>query len=250
MSKSLNRQEFGKNAAHYADSKPHAKGASLRWLTDNIEPAADWQVMDIATGAGHASFLFADKVASVLATDLTPEMLLQTAKLAQERGLTNLTTEIADAEALQYPDNTFDLVTCRIAPHHFGDIKAFVTEAYRVIKPGGLFGLVDNIMPDGEAGVYLNAFEKLRDPSHGRCLSMAEWATQLSEAGFTITRQDTVIKEMEFASWAKRHNEEVKAELRQRIWKAPAGADNYLAPRERDGQLFFHLTEGLFIAQK
>ena len=250
MSKDLNRQEFGRHAEHYVDSKPHAQGASLQWLLANIQPAADWQILDIATGAGHTAFLFAAQVATVLATDLTPEMLTQTAKLAAAKGITNLRTEIADAEALQFADGSFDLVTCRIAPHHFGNINAFVAESYRVLKPAGVFALVDNVMPDGQDGDYCNAFEKLRDPSHGRCLSMAEWHSELVTAGFAIRREETIRKPMEFASWAKRHNETVKAELRRLLWDAPAGAAAYLAPAETDGQLTFKLTEGLFLAQK
>ena len=97
--------------------------------------------------------------------------------------------KFADAEELPYADGRSQLVTCRIAPHHFPRIDRFVAESFRVLKPGGLFGLVDNIVPDGEAGDYVNAFEKLRDPSHGRCLTLAEWLAELKKAGFVIQHQ-------------------------------------------------------------
>ena len=54
-------------------------------------------------------------------------------------------------------------MTCRIAPHHFDSIPAFVAEVHRVLKPGGLFGLVDNIVLPGDVGDFVNAFERFRD---------------------------------------------------------------------------------------
>src|SRR5690242_18432848 len=118
-SKELVQKQFGAHAAAYATSRPHAQGASLKRLVELTQPQPNWQVLDVATAAGHTAYAFAPHVAHVTATDITPEMLPVAAKLAAERGITNVTLEIADAEALPYADSSFDLVTCRIAPHHF-----------------------------------------------------------------------------------------------------------------------------------
>ena len=96
---------------------------------------------------------------------------------------------------------SFDLVTCRLAAHHFASPRAFVAEAYRVLMPGGVLALVDNISPDADilpaleaaqvsdlASAY-NQFEKLRDPSHGRCLGLAEWTALLVNAGFAVVHK-------------------------------------------------------------
>lgn len=177
------REAFGQNAESYAKSAVHARGASLERLVELTRPSADWLVLDVATGAGHTAFAFSPYVQKVLATDITPEMLEQTALGAAERGLVNVETAYAEAESLPYPDSYFNLVTCRIAPHHFTDIQAFVREAARVLKTGGLFAVVDNVVPEGSAGMYVNAFEKLRDHSHGRCLSVVEWREAIEAAG-------------------------------------------------------------------
>ncbi|MCA9917809.1 MAG: methyltransferase domain-containing protein, partial [Anaerolineales bacterium] len=128
MSKQKVQQQFGANAAAYATSTVHAKGYSLARLVEITQPQPDWQVLDVATAAGHTAFVFAPHVAHVIASDLTPEMLTVAAGLATEKGLSNVSFEPADAEALPYQDATFDLVTCRIAPHHFPDIQQFITE--------------------------------------------------------------------------------------------------------------------------
>jgi ubiquinone/menaquinone biosynthesis C-methylase UbiE len=72
----------------------------------------------------------------VVASDLTQQMLDEAAKLAAMKGIANLSTALADAEALPFEDARFDLVTCRIAPHHFPDIPSFVAEVERGPEAG------------------------------------------------------------------------------------------------------------------
>ena len=139
MSKTLVQHQFGANAANYSTSAVHAKGASLARLVNLVKPGKDWIVLDIATGAGHTAAAFAPHVAKVIASDLTPEMLEEAHKLAKAKGLANMETATADAEQLPFGDRSFDLVTCRIAPHHFPDVAAFVAESWRVLKSGGIF---------------------------------------------------------------------------------------------------------------
>src|SRR5579884_1597260 len=63
------------------------------------------------------------------------------------RSVTNATFKVADAEHLPFPDGTFDRVTCRIAPHHFPNVFQFMHEVACVLKPGGIFLLIDCMAP-------------------------------------------------------------------------------------------------------
>lgn len=262
MSKEEVKKQFGANAANYVDSQVHAKGASLARLIELVQPQPDWQVLDIATGAGHTALTFAPHVAQVVATDITPQMLEKTAVLAQERGFTNVVTETADAEALPYDEHTFDCVTCRIAPHHFPDIPQFVREAARVLKPGGMLAVVDNIVPGSrlrgkkaqrqrDAGDYVNAFEKLRDPSHGRCLSQDEWVAVFQQAGLTLVAQEAARKEMAFDWWAARMNvsDADKVRLKAMLLQAPEPVAAFLTPQTTGDRINFYLTEAIFIGK-
>jgi ubiquinone/menaquinone biosynthesis C-methylase UbiE len=264
LSKSLVQQQFGAHAASYATSRVHAKGASLDRLVALVQPKRHWQALDVATGAGHTAAAFAPHVAAVIASDLTGEMLQEAAKLASCKGFTNMETAPADAEALPFADARFDLVTCRIAAHHFLDVPAFLAEARRVLKPGGTFALVDNVSPDAEAtpgfssvelhdaALAYNAFEKLRDPSHGRCLGMGEWREALAGGGFTIQHTERLPKAMEFDPWAERMgcDAATNARLRAMLSGANPALKAFLRPQTEDRKLWFTLDEAIVIAKK
>lgn len=253
MSKEQVKAFFGANAAAYATSKVHAKGASLARLVELVQPQPHWRVLDVATAAGHTAFIFAPHVARVVATDITPQMLDVATKLAAERGITNVSFQEADAEALPFADGEFDLVTCRIAPHHFSHIDRFVAESARVLKAGGTLAVVDNISPEDEtASAEYNAFEKLRDPSHGRCLSVEEWRRAFTRAGFDLRACETAPKEMEFESWADRMGvtDDIKAQLRTMLCNGAEATRAFLEPQERDGDTLFYLTEAILVGRK
>jgi ubiquinone/menaquinone biosynthesis C-methylase UbiE len=263
MSKEQVKQQFAQSAASYAVSKVHAQGASLKRVVELVGPQATWQVLDVATGPGHTAFAFAPYVAQVLATDITPEMLAEGERLAQERGIHNVTFQEADAEALPFGDASFDLVTCRIAPHHFGDVARFVREAVRVLRPAGVLAVVDNLVPgsdiadgDGEAqraaGQYINELEKLRDPSHNRCLSMSEWTGLFAAAGLQAIHSERAPKAIDFTEWARRMkvSDATFAELRQRLLHAPPLAAAALAVIPQGDDLRFHLDEAIVVGHR
>jgi ubiquinone/menaquinone biosynthesis C-methylase UbiE len=252
MTKDLVRRQFGAHADAYVTSAVHAKGASLARLVELVDPQPGWQALDIATGAGHTALAFAPRVTHVIASDITPEMLPTARKLAADRGVTNIASEIADAEDLPFEDGSFDLVTCRIAPHHFLHMDRFLSQAWRVLRAGGVLGVVDNVVPAGAAGEYVNRFEKLRDPSHHRALALDEWQEAFSVAGFEAVHAETAAKRMEFEPWAERMGAaaDVIAELRDMLENAPAAAADYLQPSTDDGKLFFYLTEAIVIGRR
>jgi ubiquinone/menaquinone biosynthesis C-methylase UbiE len=250
MGKTLVQEQFGKTAASYLTSTPHARGASLERLVTLTAPQKNWRMLDVATGGGHVAYAFAPHVERVWATDITQEMLDMVRAEAQKRGLANIRTAYGKAEALPFEDASFNLVTCRIAPHHFESIPAFLDEVHRVLKPDGVFALVDNVVPPGSAGDYVNAFERFRDPSHLRSWTMDEWRAALRACGFAVAHEEQIYKQMEFKSWAARHDANMQNFLRAMLAQVTPEVKAALEPAGSGADLSFRLCEGLFIAKR
>lgn len=108
------------------------------------------RVLDVAAGTGNASIVAARAGASVVASDLTPELLEIGRQDAARQGV-ELTFEEADAEALPYADDSFDAVLSCVgvmfAPHH----EVAARELTRVVRPGGTLALI-NWTPEGFIG--------------------------------------------------------------------------------------------------
>jgi SAM-dependent methyltransferase len=222
----------------------------LARLVALLDPQPDWQALDVATGAGHTAFALAPRVAHVLATDITPPMLAQTAAGAAARGLANVTTAYAEAADLPFEAGRFDLVTCRLAAHHFVAPFRFLQEAWRVLRPGGLLGLVDNTVPDGPGGDYINALESLRDPGHVACLSAESWQQELFAARFSLRALESSPMPLDFDSWTARMHVAPPNVVRLRvlITQAPREAAAVLTPVFEGDRMRFHLEKSVMVA--
>jgi len=234
-SKSLSRKRYTQHAQGYVTSEAHAKGGELGRLVDLARPQPDWVVLDVATGGGHTALAFAPHVARVVATDLTPRMLEKAEAHISSQGATNVEFKPADAEDLPFEDETFDLVTCRIAPHHFTDCARFVREGARVLKPSGLLLVQDHVLPeDEEAARAVDNFERLRDPSHNRAFDEGEWRGMFEDAGLTVEHTEQIVKRHAFLEWAQRQGRtpETIERLIAMMRQAPAIAASWMQPQD------------------
>jgi len=201
--KAHSRERFSQYAQNYVTSSGHAKGDELSRLVEIAAPQPDWLALDVATGGGHTALKFAPHVRRVIASDYAPTMLKTAQAHIQKQGVNNVLFTPADAENLPFAANSFDLITCRIAPHHFPDVFRFVTEAARVLKPGGLLLVQDLTTPEDErAARYVDAFERLRDPSHVRCYAEYEWRGVYLDAGLMVEHSEIHRRAANMLEWA------------------------------------------------
>lgn len=199
------QKQFGRSADEYVKSSGHRKGADLQKLVEIARVTGIEHVLDVATGGGHTANAFAPLVHKVTAVDLTPEMLTAAETFIKGNGHSNVVFVEGDAEKLPFQDHSFDLVTCRIAPHHFPNVQQFVSEVHRVLKANGRFLLDDNVAPEGnEYDHFYNKIEKIRDYSHFRAWKKTEWINMLEQEGFEIQELYRFEKKFEFDSWCDR----------------------------------------------
>jgi len=201
------QRQFAPVAANYAMSAVHVGGPDLRAMLNAIPLRGDERALDVGCGPGHTALAFAPRVREVAAVDLTEDMLAQGRRLAAERGIGNVIFQRGDVENLPFPAASFDLVTSRYSAHHYPHPLVALREVVRVLKPGGAFLLGDVVSPDDPAAdVFLNRIETLRDPSHVRNHTVAQWTDMLATAGLTAEMVGVWPLRLEFASWVTRMN--------------------------------------------
>lgn len=234
------RAAFGPAAAAYVTSLRHAAGADLARLIELAAPQPEDLALDISTGGGHTALALAPHVAHMTASDLTPAMLAAARGHILGRGITNVAFVVADAERLPFLDESFDLVTVRIAPHHYADVRAAVREMRRVLRVGGRLVLIDNIAPEDPAcDAAVNRWDAWRDPSHVREYTVSEWRAFLAEAGLRIEVVELARKTYDFAEWVERMRmpEDEQAKLEADMLAAPAEVRQSFEVTARDGHI-------------
>ena len=234
------REAFGATAAAYVASPGHAGGADLNRLVELAAPTLGDRALDVSTGGGHTALALAPHVAQITASDLTPRMLAAARDFLTTSGVTNADYVIADAEQLPFLDASFDLVTVRIAPHHYASVATAVREMARVLTPGGRLLVIDNIAPeDATLDALLNHWEQRRDPSHVRNYTASEWRRYLTDVGLEISDAEIQRKTHDFAPWVERMRmpPAESARLEAEMLAAPPEAQAYFEIEARDGHV-------------
>ncbi|MDJ0447806.1 class I SAM-dependent methyltransferase [Methylocystis sp. JR02] len=197
--------QFGPRARAYVQSAVHAQGADLEALENIVAAIAPERALDIGAGGGHVSYVMARHAGLVTALDLSAEMLEAVAATAREKGLANIEAAEGPAERLPFTEGWFDFLASRYSAHHWRDFNGGLREAARVLKPGRSAVFIDVHAPARPLfDTHLQAVELLRDPSHVRNYTIAEWAAALAASGFAVERLQTWRLRMDVAAWAGR----------------------------------------------
>jgi len=172
---------WSERAELYRQSKPHSQGADLDLVLEWSDGCAT--AIDVATGGGHVARRLREAGLEVVSCDPAPGMQPDV---------------ICFAEELPFADASFDLAVTRVAAHHFSDVVVAVRELARVAARRVI--VVDNLYM-GEAA---EEADRVRDPSHVRNYTEAQWRRFLSEAGLEVEEVRVFDFPIEFEPWLER----------------------------------------------
>jgi SAM-dependent methyltransferase len=240
---------FASQAAAFEDPRSNKVFTEdVGWLFAELELDPDQLALDVAAGTGHAARWLAASVRAVVAFDVTAAMLERGQAAAAAAGLRNIVFARGDAAALPFPDGSFDVVVCRFAVHHFEDPAVVLEEMLRCLRPGGQLVVAD-LVADPDLADQQNRLERLRDPSHGRILTLAELQTLLERLGAVVTAVAARDVDRPLAPWlahAGAPEPEITAILRAEI---DGGSPTGMRPRDRDGEIWFSQRFGAVTAR-
>ncbi|MFD1019825.1 class I SAM-dependent methyltransferase [Thalassobacillus hwangdonensis] len=243
---------FSKHADAYVHSETHSKGEDLPIMKEKLQLKKDDIALDIATGGGHVAKQLAPHVHTVFATDLTKKMLQNTSGYLTD--YSNIHYVVADAEELPFLDDSFDVVTCRIAPHHFPHPERFIEEVARVLKPGGRFAMIDNIAPENEQlAEFYNSLEKMRDESHVRALRISEWEALLAKNNLSIYHKSLRKKTLPYENWVTRTLDDAEEieKVRNHLVSANEDTKTHFQIKEESGKIeSFAIDEWMVLSRK
>lgn len=248
------QEQFARQSHHYGRGHVLENIEDVREALEHIPLPARAKALDLATGAGHTGLFLASRGFDVTLADLAQPMLERAARTAAERGLSVQTRQHA-AEQLPYPDASFDLVTCRVAAHHFSSPENFVRETARVLKPGGYFLLIDGTVEDGqpEAEAWAHSVEKFRDPSHNRLLTPDTWSNFCRSNNLTVRHVMIAPFKQPDLNWyfeAAATSPENRAKVLELVANAPESARKLFRIGTEDGKTIWWWQRLTLIAQK
>jgi SAM-dependent methyltransferase len=177
------RDVWSDRAEGYRTSATHMTGDDLERVVELCEPGPGVKALDVATGGGHVARRLREEGCQVVTLDPAPGMRADV---------------VARAEDVPFADGSFDVAVTRIAAHHFADIRAAVEEMARVTNR--LVVVEDTLFLSEQQ----EAAERLRDPTHVRSYSEAEWRDFLEEAGLEIEQIEHFEKIHVLSEWLAR----------------------------------------------
>ncbi|MBT4511853.1 MAG: methyltransferase domain-containing protein [Chloroflexi bacterium] len=241
------QENFGRQALSYNANCLLADEENLNAIIRMAGIMGSERVLDLATGTGFLAAALSKVAKDVVATDITLEMLQQTRPKTGD----NTSFALADVEILPFEDDSFDVVTCRVALHHFTKPDEAFREIRRVCRPEGRIVIMDIVSSeDGARSEYHNKMERLRDSSHVKQYSRSELEGMLKTCDLEMDEVNTWKYTWQMEEWLYIANpDEVAAnKVRQLMMESIEDDKSGLRVQLRDEEVYFTYTAAIITA--
>lgn len=249
------QRQFTRTAEAFAKTAVRDSPEVLGEKVEFAKPQPADVALDVACGPGAYSLALAGRVQFARGIDITEEMIRQARALQAEKQVTNAAFDCGEAEALPYPDATFDLVTCQMSFHHMPKPDAALAEMVRVAKPEGRIVIIDTLGPESDEKFDRhNAIEGSRDPSHTAALRLTTFLKLFEDCGLEILRQSLKRRQRSFNHWMLRAGLEPShkryQETRRLLEETALGDKAGYSPQVQGEDITIVHNEGMFLLGK
>lgn len=247
------QEEFTRQAEAFAALRELHSAERINRFVDAMKPAPNLRALEIATGPGHVAMALAARCREVIGLDLTEAPLHIAERTRRQRGIANVQFRQADAESLPFKNDEFDIVLCRFAFHHFEDPSVPLREMVRVCRTGGRIAVEDLASSEiPQRAAFYNLFERWRDTSHTRALSMSELLRLLGDNALEIDSVYTTELVQSLEQWLSNAQTppDRAAQVRAMFARDEAEDLSGTRPFRRDGELFFTQKTIAVVARK
>ena len=247
------QKQFTRQAKAYADTAQARDIKSMNRVVELTKIDHSSTTLDVACGPGRLTMALAQCAADATGIDATAALLNIARSEANILGLENIEFIEGTALSLPFDSQSFDLVSCRAAFHHFEEPEKVLTEMARVTRVGGELLIADILgNSDMNKARHHDALETLCDPTHVRCLSAEIFRSIFAREGLEISREIKGETTYDVAGWIEHGgpNPETAAEI-ERIFEENTTEDRIgLEPRLENGVMMFTHQTVVYVLEK
>lgn len=193
------RKSFGIQAEKFV-SYHMSKAEYTNYLINCVNAGGNEHALEVAAGTCICGRALAPHVKDIICLDLTEAMLEQGKILSEQSDIRNISFVVGNAMSLPYEDETFDLVITRLSLHHFTEPDKLFREMQRVLKVGGKLIIWDMEATSEDLRDVDDEIEKMRDTSHTRILSKAEFEA-LYRNSFNLIFEEMTLVPVNLQKW-------------------------------------------------
>lgn len=253
MSNRIIKDQFNKQAENFASW----------WIGRNTEYLQAYfgfcgiqstdSVLDVACGPGEFTLFMAKRVKQAYGIDISDREIEIANSLKKEFGLENLRFDCADVENLPCTDNSYSVVVCKSAFHHFIKPGIIFREMIRCCEPGGKISIQDIVTYNNNyVNLFFETFDKLVDISHNRTLNEKEFTSLYTENNIEKTGEFRLTVDLNVEEYIQHALQEPEATIQIREHLEKGEKDKKLMGNlfRKEGKLFFKRPVYLIIGKK